>query len=49
LKITKFDWDDRNIDHIARHNITPDEAVEAFLEALFRKVKAVKDVYWYME
>lgn len=37
MKINKFDWDDRNIDHIARHNITPDEAEEVFLDALFRK------------
>ena len=37
MKIIQFDWDDRNIDHIARHNITPDEAEETFLNALFRK------------
>lgn len=37
MKIKSFDWDDRNIDHIARHNVTPDEAEEAFLDALFRK------------
>ncbi len=37
MKISKFDWDDRNIEHISRHNITPDEAEEAFLYALFRK------------
>jgi len=37
MKIISFDWDERNIDHIARHNITPDEAEEAFLDALFRK------------
>ncbi|MFZ5646084.1 MAG: BrnT family toxin [Bacillota bacterium] len=39
MRITKFDWDERNIDHIARHNITPDEAEEAFLYALFRKCR----------
>ncbi|WP_347489189.1 BrnT family toxin [Desulfoscipio sp. XC116] len=37
MKINKFNWDDKNINHIARHNITPDEAEEAFLDALFRK------------
>lgn len=25
-----FIWDDHNIDHIARHNVFPDEAEEAF-------------------
>jgi len=37
LKIRSFDWDNRNIEHIARHNVTPDEAEEVFLGALFRK------------
>lgn len=37
MKIKSFDWDKRNIEHIARHNITPDEAEEAFLDALYRK------------
>lgn len=26
MEITWFEWDDNNIEHIARHNITPDEA-----------------------
>ncbi|MHB1405152.1 MAG: BrnT family toxin [Desulfitobacteriaceae bacterium] len=33
----RFDWNDANIEHIARHNVIPDEAEEAFLDALFRK------------
>lgn len=37
MKIKKFDWDERNIEHIARHNITPEEAEDIFPEALFRK------------
>lgn len=37
LRIRRFDWNDANIEHIARHNVTPDEAEEAFLDALFRK------------
>ncbi|MDD4262511.1 BrnT family toxin [Syntrophaceticus schinkii] len=37
LKIKRFDWDNTNIEHIARHNVTPDEAEEAFIDALFRK------------
>lgn len=37
IKIRGFDWDDRNIQHVARHHITPDEAEEVFLNALFRK------------
>ncbi len=27
-----FDWDDANVDHIARHGITTDEAEEALLD-----------------
>ena len=26
----RFEWDDVNIDHIARHNVTPDEVEEIF-------------------
>lgn len=37
MKINRFDWNDANIDHIARHNVTTDEAEEAFLDALLRK------------
>lgn len=28
--VTSFDWNDANIDHIARHRVTPDEAEEVF-------------------
>ena len=28
----RFEWDDGNIDHIARHNYTPEEAEEVFGE-----------------
>ena len=31
MHISGFDWDDRNRDHIARHNVEPEEAEEAFL------------------
>ncbi len=27
-----FDWDDGNLDHIARHNVTREEAEEALLD-----------------
>lgn len=27
-----FDWDDSNVDHLARHGVTPDEAEEALLD-----------------
>lgn len=37
MRIRGFDWDDRNISHIARHNITPDEVEEAFIGALIRR------------
>ena len=25
MEITRFDWDSNNIEHVARHNISPDE------------------------
>ena len=28
----EFDWDDANIDHIARHHVTPEEAEEALTD-----------------
>ncbi|BCV20416.1 hypothetical protein [Moorella sp. Hama-1] len=37
MKIRSFDWDAGNINHIARHHLTPGEVEEAFLGALFRK------------
>lgn len=30
--IEDFDWDDANVDHIARHNVTPTEAEDAILD-----------------
>lgn len=29
-----FIWDDKNIEHIARHNVEPEEAEEAFLDPI---------------
>lgn len=41
LKISRFDWDDGNVIHIARHEIEPWEAEEVFNEfPLYRKAKA---------
>ncbi len=37
LLIRCFDWDTNNIEHIARHNISPDEVETVFENALFRK------------
>lgn len=37
MYIKSFEWDDANIEHIARHNVTPEEAEEIFADALFRK------------
>jgi uncharacterized DUF497 family protein len=25
MEITEFEWDDDNVGHVARHNVTPDE------------------------
>jgi uncharacterized DUF497 family protein len=32
LRVDVFDWDDGNIDHIANHGISPEEAEEAALD-----------------
>ncbi len=29
MRIRGFDWDERNIDHMARHGVNPEEAEEA--------------------
>jgi len=29
-RAARFDWDDANIGHIARHGVTPDEVEQAF-------------------
>ena len=28
MRVTHFDWDDGNVEHVARHNVTPEEAEE---------------------
>ncbi|NPV72285.1 MAG: BrnT family toxin [Pelotomaculum sp.] len=30
VKVSRFEWDARNIGHIARHGVKPDEAEDAF-------------------
>ncbi|MBI5399851.1 BrnT family toxin [Candidatus Saganbacteria bacterium] len=30
MLISAFDWDEKNITHIARHNVTPEEVEEMF-------------------
>jgi uncharacterized DUF497 family protein len=32
MEITRFDWDSNNIEHIARHNISPDEVEDVALD-----------------
>ncbi|KAF0124954.1 MAG: hypothetical protein FD189_2004 [Elusimicrobia bacterium] len=32
MRLLRLDWDEANIAHVARHNITPDEVDEAFKE-----------------
>lgn len=32
MKITSFEWDAENTEHIFRHNVTPDEAEETFAD-----------------
>jgi len=32
LKITSFEWDDGNTEHISRHNVAPEEAEEVFAD-----------------
>ncbi|MHB8841509.1 MAG: BrnT family toxin [Candidatus Aquicultor sp.] len=29
IRVTDFEWDDGNTDHLAEHGVTPDEAEEA--------------------
>jgi uncharacterized DUF497 family protein len=31
MRFAHFDWDERNVDHILLHQVTPDEAEEACL------------------
>jgi uncharacterized DUF497 family protein len=40
LRIRGFDWNERNINHIARHGVTPQEVEEScFNQLLCRKTK----------
>lgn len=40
MKINKFEWDNLNEEHIARHGVLPEEAEEIFLDKpVFRKTK----------
>jgi uncharacterized DUF497 family protein len=32
-----FEWDDENVDHLARHGITPDEVEEIFQGQVLRR------------
>lgn len=29
MELSEFEWDDKNIEHILRHNVSPDEVEEA--------------------
>lgn len=33
MEISDFDWDEGNVDHIARHGVGPDEVEEVFDES----------------
>ncbi len=46
-KITRFEWDARNVGHIARHGVRPEETEEAFFGGpLFRRArKSLKAVF----
>lgn len=40
MRINSFEWDSLNKEHIARHNVLPEEVEEIFLEkSLYRKTK----------
>ncbi|MEK7234733.1 MAG: BrnT family toxin [Elusimicrobiota bacterium] len=30
MRLSSFEWDDANVAHIVRHNVTPEEVEEAF-------------------
>ncbi|MEW5763050.1 MAG: BrnT family toxin [Bacillota bacterium] len=46
-RITRFEWDARNVGHIAKHGVRPEEAEEAFFGGpLFRRArKGLKAVF----
>ena len=33
--VERFDWDDANVNHIARHDIVPDEVEEIFISKYY--------------
>lgn len=40
MKISRFEWDDGNVNHIARHGVEPNEVEEVFGNfPLYRKAK----------
>ena len=39
----EFDWDEKNIAHLARHSITPQEAVEVFRRDPIYRASALVD------
>lgn len=43
MKITNFDWDEKNEIHISFHNVTPEEAEEVFIDnPIYRKSREGK-------
>lgn len=37
-KIKGFEWDDKNINHISKHNVIPEEVQEVFIEKVLVRV-----------
>jgi len=37
-QVAPFDWDDANLNHLARHHVTKQEVTEAFLDPFCRHV-----------
>jgi uncharacterized DUF497 family protein len=35
MEIRRFDWDESNCDHVARHGVDPDEVEEVFVQKRF--------------
>lgn len=35
MRIESFEWDGRNVEHIARHSVEPDEVEEIFLSRYY--------------
>ena len=38
MRISRFEWDEANIEHLARHQVIPAEAEEVFAVTLFIRV-----------